>query len=85
MYESAKSRYDMISGRYLLTVLGLKLKLSEHVIKSDDGLLKGSLTTMVDLDTYEFKYLNTRENTPKESFMNDHAEEIYEFVRSRLF
>ena len=60
----------MILGRDLLTELGLNLKLSEHVIKLDDGPLKGSTAPMVDLGTYQFKYLNTGEFTPEESFMN---------------
>ena len=70
MAESAKSRYDMILGRDKLTELGLNLKLSEHVIKLDDGPLKGSTAPMVDLGTYQLKYLNTGEFTPEESFMN---------------
>ena len=35
--ESAKGRYDIILGRYLLTGLGLNLKFSEHVIEEYDG------------------------------------------------
>ena len=33
---------------------------------------------MVDLGTYEFKYLKSGKITPEESFMNDYTEEIYE-------
>ena len=33
---------------------------------------------MVDIGTYEFKYLNTGEITPKEVFMNYYAEEMHE-------
>ena len=57
--ESVKGRYDMILGQYLLIELGLNLKLSEHVIESDDGPFKGYTTPMVHLDTYIFKDLNT--------------------------
>ena len=57
--DSAKDRYDMILGRYLLTELGLNLKFSEHVIKADDGPFKGSTAPMVDFGTYIFKDLNT--------------------------
>ena len=63
--NSAKGRYDMILGRYLLTTLGLNLKLSDHFIEADDGPFKGSTSPMVDMGTYEFKYLNTGNITPK--------------------
>ena len=33
--ESAKGKYNMILGRYLLTELLLNIKLSEHVIEDD--------------------------------------------------
>ena len=68
--------YDMILGQYLLTELGLNLKFSNHVIQEYGGLLKGSTAPMVDLGTYEFKYLNTREITPEYSFANDFFEEV---------
>ena len=48
----------MILGWDILTELGLNLKFSEHVIKSYDGPFNGSTTTMVDLGTYIFRYLN---------------------------
>ena len=57
--DSAKARYNMILGRNLLKGLGLHLKLSEKVIKADDGPFKVSTTPMVDLGTDIFKYLNT--------------------------
>ena len=41
MDESAKGRCDMILGRYLLTELGLNLKLSDYVIEANDGPSKG--------------------------------------------
>ena len=44
------------------------MKLSDKVIKADDGTLKGSKTPMADLGTYEFKYLNTGKITPEKSF-----------------
>ena len=40
-------------------------------------LLKGSTTPMVDLDIYEFKYLNTGKTTPKEMFTNAYSKEVY--------
>ena len=52
---SAKGRCDMIIGGYLLKEFGLNFKLSEHVIKADDGLFKGPTTLMVDLGKYIFK------------------------------
>ena len=58
--ESAKGRYDMILGIYLLIDLVLNLKYSDHVIESDGGPVKGYLAPMVDLGMYEFKDLNTR-------------------------
>ena len=57
--NSAKEIYDMILARYLWTTLGLNLKLFSHVIESKDEPFKGSMETMVDLGTYEFKELNT--------------------------
>ena len=47
--DSARGRYDMISGRDILTELGLSLKLSEQVIDADGGPFKGSKTPMIDL------------------------------------
>ena len=41
MDESTKGKYNMILGQDILTELGLNLKLSEHVINSDDEPLKG--------------------------------------------
>ena len=55
--ESNKVRYDMILGREILTVLGLNLKFSDHVIEEDDIPFKGYTASMVDLGTYEFKDL----------------------------
>ena len=49
--ESAKDRYDIILGRYLLTALVPNIKLSEHVIRVDDVTLKGLTEPMVDLGT----------------------------------
>ena len=40
--DSNKGRYDMILDIYILTVLGLNLKLSEHLIEACGGTLKGS-------------------------------------------
>ena len=53
--DSTKGRYNMILGRYILNALVLNLKLSDHVIESYDGPLKGSTATMADMGTYEFK------------------------------
>ena len=50
--DSAKGRYDMILGRYLLTELGLNFKLSDHIIKADDGIFTEYTMPMVDLGTY---------------------------------
>ena len=54
-----------IFGRDILTLLSLNLKISEHVIKADDGPLKGSTLPMVDLGTYQFKDLNTGTISPE--------------------
>ena len=50
---------DMILGWYLLTELGLNLKLYEHVIKAVDGPFIGFATPVVDLGRYISKKLNT--------------------------
>ena len=76
--DSARGRYDAILGQDLLTGLWLNLKVSEHVIEADDGTLKGSATTMVNLGTYIFKYLNTGKITPEESLTNAYVKEVYE-------
>ena len=52
--DSAKSIYDIILGRYLLTELKLNLNISEHVIKSDDGPFIVSTAPMVDLGAYVY-------------------------------
>ena len=65
MYDSAKGRYDMISGRDILTYFGLSLKFSEHVIEAYYGPFKGSTTSMVGLGTCIYKDLNTGNITPK--------------------
>ena len=72
--NSAKGIYDLILGIDLIIPLVLNLKLSDHVIDADDGPLKGYTAPMVDVGTYEYKYLNTGNITPEESFMNSHAE-----------
>ena len=63
--ESAKGRYDMILERYVLTELGLDLKLSEFIIEADDRPFKGSTTPMVDLGMSIFKDLNTGKTKPE--------------------
>ena len=75
--DSAKGRYDMMLGWYILTQLGLNLKFSEHVIESGDGTFKGSTTPIVDLGTYIFKDLNTSKSTPEEFFTGDYVKEVY--------
>ena len=41
VYNSSKGRYDMILVSYIKNRISLNLKISDHVIKADDGLLKG--------------------------------------------
>ena len=62
----------MILGQDILTELVFNLKLSEHVIESDDGIFKGSTEPMVDLGTYELKKLNTGKL---------HLKNFYQFLR----
>ena len=52
MDDSDKCTYDIILGRYLLTDLGLSLKLSHDVNEADYGPFKGSTAPVVDLGTY---------------------------------
>ena len=54
--DSDKGRWDIILGTNILTELVLNLKLSEHVIEADGGPFKGSITPMIDLGMYIFKY-----------------------------
>ena len=53
----------MILGRDILTALGLNIWFSYHVIEADGGPLKGYTASMVNLGTYGFKYLETRNIT----------------------
>ena len=66
VYGSNKYRYDMILGRDLLIASGLNLKLSDDVIEGNYGPFKGSVAPMVDLDMFEFKYLNKVNISPGE-------------------
>ena len=75
--DSAKVRYDIISGWYLLTQSWLNLKISEHGIESDDGTFKGYTTCMVDLGIYIFKDFNTGKIKPREWFTNSYLKEVY--------
>ena len=75
--DSAKGRYGMILGRYLLKELVLNLNFSEHVIKADNGPLIGATAPMVDLGTYEFNDLNAGKIKPEEFFTNAYVEEVY--------
>ena len=63
--DSAKSRYDIILGRDLLTELGLNIKISYHVIESDDVPFKEYTPPMVDIGTYEFKDIEAGKITPE--------------------
>ena len=74
MDDSAKGRYNMFLGRDILTVLGINLKLYDHIIEAYDGPFNRSTTPMVDLGTYEFKDLYTGVIAPEELFMNAYAE-----------
>ena len=55
----------MILVRYPLTLLWLNIKISEHVIKADDGTFTGSTTPMVDLGEYIFKKINIGKIEPE--------------------
>ena len=68
--DSAKGRYDTILGRDLSTELGLNLKSYEHVIGADNGPLKASTTTMVDLGNYIFKDLNILSYWPQRNIVS---------------
>ena len=76
--ESAKRRYYVILGRYLLTVIVSHIKVSDNAIKSDYGPLKGSTALMVNIGWYIFKYLNTGKITPINFFINAYSEELHE-------
>ena len=56
MDYSAKGRYDILLGRYILTALGLNLKIYYHVIEANGGPFKSPAASMVDLGAYEFKF-----------------------------
>ena len=48
----------MIIGRYLLTILGIDLRLSENNTYCDNGLYWGCSETMVYIHIYDFEFLN---------------------------
>ena len=78
VYDSSKVIYDMILGRYLLITPGLNLTLSEHYIEAGDGTLKWYTAPIIDLVTYDFKYLNIEIITPGKYFMNIYVWGVYE-------
>ena len=61
----ARVRYEIILRRYILTAPELNLDFYKHFIVEDDGPLKESTTTMVDLVIYDFKILNKGKITPE--------------------
>ena len=56
---------EVASTRDLLPILGINLKLCNHVIKEGDGPFKESTTPVVDIGTYWFNDLN-KENIKTE-------------------
>ena len=78
VYDSARDRYDMILGRYILTELGLNQNKIKHVIEASDGSFIGSTAPMVDLGAYLFKYLNTGKLNLKICFTGAYFKELYE-------
>ena len=83
MNDSAKGRYDMILGRYLLTDLGLNLNFFDQLIEEYYGYFKGSTAPMVDMGNDEIKDLNTGNITPEGLFTNDYKEETHKSEQLR--
>ena len=50
-----ESRYGMIMGRYLLSVLGSNFKIPQKVIEGGDIPFERCTSPIVDLGTYKFK------------------------------
>ena len=50
---------------------------SKNIIVADNGHLKGCTTSMIDLEMYKFKDLNTGKISPKEYLMNVYIEEVF--------
>ena len=67
----------MILGRNILTVLGFYLKFCQKFIGRGGVPFERSTEPMIDLGTYEFKYLNTVKITPEEYFMNACVEGVF--------
>ena len=63
--DSTKGRYYMVLDRDLLTYLVLNSKFSDQFIEEDGVHFKRSKAPMVNMGTYEFKYLNTWNITPE--------------------
>ena len=72
----------MILGRDISTLPGLNIK-PKHVIEAGDVPLKVSTETIIDLGTYDIKYLNTGKITPEKSFTNVYIDEVYELEQVR--
>ena len=67
----------MILGRYTLTIRGLNLNFSQHIIKSGDGPFEVSMAPMIYLGTHAFKDLNTGKITPEGYYRNSYIEESF--------
>ena len=64
----------MILIRDIWTESGLNLIVSKHIFEECNGHLKVSTASMIDLVTYEFKYLNTGKITSDKSFINAYVD-----------
>ena len=74
--DSAKGRYKMISFIFILTSLGINLKLYEHFNKESDGHLKTSTAPIIDSGADKFKDLDTGNMIPQDYFINAYVEEV---------
>ena len=68
----------MILGIYLLTTLGLDIKFSRNIILGGDGPFKGCSSHVVDVSTYDFKYLIDNKVKIEESFINVYIDKCLE-------
>ena len=55
MDNNAKSRYDTISGIYMLITLGMYIEISNHNIMDGVGLYEVYTTHMVDINDHDSK------------------------------
>ena len=82
--DSTAGRYDMIISRYLLTKLGIYLKLSTNIIECDKGLYQGFTDRMENINDHDLEPIN-RNMRPfsEESVLHTYVNDCHESEPAR--